>query len=397
MDGGVSMGDELIQVIGAGPAGLAAAITLARSGRQVVVHEARPGVGYRFGADLQGLENWSTKNDVLDVLNDLGLTTEFENLPCARGTGYDAWGESYDLIGSKPIFYLLERGPGPHSLDAALLSQARALGVDVRFNSRVDQVNGPAVLATGPKAADGIAVGYHFETDHDNGFWVIYDNDLAPKGYAYLLVMNGRGTVKSCMFTGFKQERDYVERTVEAFQRLVGVKFGPLRPHGGVGNFRIPETAVSGGNPVVGEQAGFQDMLWGFGMRYALVSGVLAARSLLNREDYDRLWRQELGAQLWSGQVNRALFASLGNRGYRWLLRRIHTHAWDAHRVLRAFARPWTPKRLLIPWARRQQTLTRHDASCDHVDCSCVWCRHGGHAEPGLLRNQPTSIGGDDD
>lgn len=374
------MRSELTQIIGAGPAGLAAAITLARGGREVVVHEARPSVGYRFGGDLQGLENWSTERDALDALCDLGLAADFENVPCLRGTGFDAWGKAYDLIGSKPLFYLLERGPGPRTLDTALLSQARELGVDVRFNSRVDRVEGDAILATGPKAADGIAVGYHFETEHADGFWVIYDNDLAPKGYAYLLTMNGRGTVKSCMFTGFKQERQYVDRTVEAFQRLLGLKFGPLRPHGGVGNFRIPATAVSGGRPVVGEQAGFQDMLWGFGMRYALVSGVLAARSLMEGKDFDGLWRKELGAQLWSGQVNRVLFASLGNRGYRWVLRRIQSRQWDAHRVLRTMALPWPAKRLLVPWARRQQLLARHDASCDHVDCSCVWCRHGGHA-----------------
>lgn len=45
----------------------------------------------------------------------------------------------------------------------------------------------------------------------------------------------------------------------------------------GVGNFRIPGTALSGTHPVVGEQAGFQDTLWGFGMREAITSGVLAA------------------------------------------------------------------------------------------------------------------------
>lgn len=57
--------DETVQIAGAGPAGLAAAITLAREGVSVQVHEARNEVGYRFQRDLQGLENWTTQQDVL--------------------------------------------------------------------------------------------------------------------------------------------------------------------------------------------------------------------------------------------------------------------------------------------------------------------------------------------
>lgn len=358
--------DDGIQIAGAGPAGLAAAITLARAGRQVIVHEAHPWVGYRFGADLQGLENWSSEEDALEALRDLGLTTSFAYVPCARGVGFDAWGERYDIVGKKPLFYLVERGPGPRTLDTALLDQARSLGVEVRFNSRLDRVTGPAILATGPKTADGIAVGYHFETDRDNGFYVIYDDSLAPKGYAYLLVMNGRGTVKSCMFTDFKRERHYVQLTVETFRKLVGLEMKNPRSHGGVGNFRIPERAVTGMHPVAGEQAGFQDFLWGFGMRFAMVSGVLAARSLLEGESYEKLWRSEFGANLWNGQINRAIFGILGNRGYRWLLRHNHERRWDAHRLLWGIYYPWPVKRLLTPWARMQLRMRRKDLSCDH-------------------------------
>lgn len=373
--------DAAVQIAGAGPAGLVAAITLAQAGRRVIVHEAQREVGYRFQGDLQGLENWSSDQDVLDMLRGLGISTSFDALPCDHGQGFDAWDNRYDMIGRKTLFYMVERGPGPGTLDTALLEQAQQLGVEVHFNSTLRQVEGPAILATGPKTADAIAVGYHFDSDRDNGFWIIYDDNVAPKGYAYLLIMNGRGTVKSCMFTGFKQEQLYVQRTVEAFQRLVGLEMHNPRPHGGAGNFRIPERAVSGRHPVVGEQAGFQDILWGFGMRFAIVSGLLAARSLLEGEDYDVLWRRELGPQLWNGLVNRAIFAAMGNRGYRWFLNRNQTRHWDAHRFLHGFYQPWPVKRLLLPWARYHQRLRRKDTSCDHVECNCVWCRHGDHGE----------------
>lgn len=368
--------DSPIEIAGAGPAGLAAAITLARAGRPVIVHEAQPDVGYRFKRDLQGLENWTSRQDALVVLQELGITTDFKRLPCHHGTAFDAWGQAYGIHSHEPLFYMVERGHGPETLDTALLHQALGLGAEVRFNSRVQHVQGPAIFATGPKAADAIAVGYHFDTRMPDGFWAICDDTLAPQGYAYLLVMDGKGTVKSCMFTGFKQEAHYVRRTVEAFKHLVGLEMIDPRPHGGVGNFRIPLTARSGAHAVVGEQAGFQDTLWGFGMRSAITSGVLAARSMLEGNDYDRLWQQMLGELMTTAVLNRALYGLLGNRGYRWLLRHREKHS-DARELLHRYYHPSHLKRLLAPLARRRFQSRRKDESCNHVNCSCVWCRHG--------------------
>ncbi len=207
-----------VEIAGAGPAGLAAAITLAHAGRKVIVHETHKEVGHRFGGDFQGLENWTSKENVLSVFKTLGLTTDFNANPCRNGTVFNASGNRYEIKSAEPLFYLIERGPAPDTLDSALLRQAQSLGVEVRFNSSLRHMAGDGILAAGPRAADAIAVGYHFESDMADGYWAICDNELAPQGYAYLLVMNGRGTVKSCMFSGFKQEKLYVQRTVEAFQ-----------------------------------------------------------------------------------------------------------------------------------------------------------------------------------
>jgi flavin-dependent dehydrogenase len=381
------MPSDLIQIGGAGPAGLAAAITLAKAGRRVRVHELQHEVGHRFGGDFQGLENWSGRHDVLGWLHELGITRDFTALPFSRGNIFDAWGERYEIAGTRPLFYMVERGPAAGTLDTALLEQARSLGVEVRFNSRLDRLDVPGVLAAGPKAPDAIAVGYHFQTSLADGFWAILDDEFAPQGYAYLLVMGGRGTVKSCMFTGFKSEHQYVRRTVAAFERLMGLNMVNAVAHGGVGNFHIPIRAISGVHPVAGEEAGFQDFLWGFGMRYAILSGVLAARSLLEGSDYDALWRRELEPPMWNSMINRALFSLLGNQGYRWILRRSQTQRWDAYRVLHGLYQPWPIKRLLLPWARRRVTSLRHDESCDHVDCACVWCRHADHPQVGATRD----------
>ena len=372
-----SLTRDTIQVAGAGPAGLASAITLARAGRRVVVHEAAAEVGSRFQGDHQGLENWTTEIDVLDDLRGQGIACNFAAPPCREGVAFDAWGNRYEMRSGCPLFYLVERGPGPGTLDSTLLAQARELGVEVHFNSRVRQIEGPGILAAGPKAADAIAVGLHFETSMRDGWWTICDDDLAPGGYAYLLVTGGRGTVKSCMFSGFKREAEYVARTIDRFRELVALDMKNPRPHGGAGNFRIPASAYSGLHPVAGEQAGFQDTLWGFGMRFAICSGILAARSLLDSGDYDEWWQAALGPTLRAAVVNRAIFGRLGNEGYRRFLRKAAAIG-DARAFLRRYYGPSWLKRLLYPWARLLVQSRRRDVTCNHVDCSCVWCRCGG-------------------
>lgn len=376
-DDGPDIVQDVIDIAGAGPAGLAAAITLARLGRRVVVHEARPTVGSRFRRDFQGLENWTSDEDVLDWLRRLGLAIDLAALPCREGTLFDWRGRPYKVRSRLPVFYMVERGPGSGSLDTAMLAQARGLGVEVRFGQRIDRIEGAGVLALGPRAADAIAVGYHFDTTMPDGFWAICDDNLAPKGYAYLLVMNGRGTVKSCMFADFKGESVYVERTVAAFERLAGLTMANKRPHGGVASFRVATRTLSGAHPLAGEHAGFQDALWGFGMRFAIASGVLAARSLVDGTSYEAAWRRELLPWQEASLVNRLLYERCGNAGYTWLLR-AQERVGDTRRFLHWLYRPGWVKRRLLPMARAHFHSRRRDAVCSHVDCSCVWCRCAG-------------------
>lgn len=339
--------DETVHIAGAGPAGLAAAITLALAGRAVVVHEAQHEVGHRFQGDTQGLENWTQQVDVLQELSDLGISTDFQHTSCTQGISFDAWGKAYRIQGSQPLLYLLERGPAPGTLDTTLLQQAISLGVEVKFNSRFVHTGSDAILATGPQRGSAIAAGYHFETDMENGFWVICDNRLAPQGYAYLAVLNGHATLKSCMFTDFNNKAEYVQRTVAAFEQLLNLRMHNPVPHGGVVNLLLPSSATQHGHPLAGELAGIQDSRWGFGIRLAITSGVLAARSLLDGSNYGMLWQQRLAATLHTSMVNRAIYARLGNRGYRWYLAHMQRRG-DARALLYRQYRPSVLKRVLF-------------------------------------------------
>jgi flavin-dependent dehydrogenase len=363
---------EPVTIVGAGPAGLACAIALARAGRRVVVREWHGDVGARFHGDFQGLENWSDERDALDELAAAGIKATFEYHAVSRGSVYDSRGKRYRVQSQQALYYLVRRGGGAGSLDQDLLQQATEAGVEVIFGDRASEVQGTTVLATGPRLADAIAVGYVFETDLPDGSWLGIDKRLAPLGYAYLLVHGGRGTVASCMFTGFKRQAEYVARTIAFFRERVGLEMRNPRHFGGFTNFRLPRTALQGGHPVIGEQAGFQDALAGFGMRYALRSGLLAARSILDGTDYTGLWRRELLPFLRAGIVNRFIFNLVGEPGRRAAVRRLSRG--DSRLVLRRFYQPSALSRLLFPVARLRYRAALRDRSCDHVDCHCVWC-----------------------
>ncbi len=365
-----------VNIVGAGPAGLACAIVLARGGRKVVVHDRRSEPGGRFHGDFQGLENWTSKAGILDDLAAAGIKPDFPHLPVREGTAFDARGRSYPISSRTPLYYLVRRGKDSGTLDRALLEQARALGVEVRFDAHVEAPAPPAVLAIGPRRADAIAVGYVFDTDMADGNFICFSDALAPKGYAYLLVAEGRGTVASCMFSGFKNQQEHVARTVDFFRRHAGLRMKNARPFGGYGNFRLPRTGMQGGKPVIGEQAGFQDSLAGFGMGYALRSGILAARSILDDVDYTRLWKRNLLPLLRTSIANRFIFNIAGDRGRAYAIAR-HIAAGDAREALHTLYHPWWLARLVYPLALRRFRAPLADPSCNHIDCTCIWCEHG--------------------
>jgi flavin-dependent dehydrogenase len=145
-------------VVGAGPAGLVAAATLARAGRPVHVFDQGSEVGHRFAGDFQGLENWSTTQDVLAWMAGLGVEPDFEMEPFHEVTFYDHHLDStVSRGGSGPLFYLIRRGPMDGTLDRALLHQARAAGAVVEAGQKVESAGRGDILATGPRYADASA------------------------------------------------------------------------------------------------------------------------------------------------------------------------------------------------------------------------------------------------
>jgi len=340
---------ETITIAGAGPAGLAAAIYLARGGRKVRVLERAPHVGSRFFGDQQGIENWSRKQDALDELSALGIRTSFTSTAVNQIHYTGPARQLVELKDSAPFFYLVRRGNTAGSLDCSLYEQALAAGVEVQFGRRCapDRAD---IMATGPRGISGVALGYVFATDSPPQALLFFDNELAPGGYAYLLISNGCGTLATTFPRNFRLARLYLQRTVAAATALVGLRMHQPRLFGGRGHFYLAQQFRTGFTLISGEAAGLQDFFMGFGIRYALLSGILAARSILEHVDYEDLIRSHFHELMQTSVVNRFAFEQLGNRQLDWLCKIVARVAEPRAFLYRRYRPSWK-KRLLFPLA----------------------------------------------
>ncbi|MDH5505957.1 MAG: NAD(P)/FAD-dependent oxidoreductase [Anaerolineae bacterium] len=306
---------KTITIAGAGPAGMTAAILLAKAGFAVRVYEQRAGVGSRFNDDFQGLENWSREQDVLDELRTAGIEPAWWSRPYHGGVLYDPELRPVTVDTARPLFYMVRRGGlHPGSLDLSLLAQAQASGVELVFNQRVD-TSSVDIVAGGPRGAPAaIAAGMTFETDREDFACGILHDELAPSGYVYFLIADGQATLATVLFKNFNEVHACMQRSIDAIAKMFGIHAFPnAKRWGGYGGFTIPRSCEKNGALWIGEAAGFQDFLFGFGIRNALISAKLAAESIITGQPFDPLWQARLLPHLKASLVNRVLYDRFGN------------------------------------------------------------------------------------
>lgn len=365
-----------IEIVGSGPAGLVAAINLARAGCRVTVYEEKPDVGHRFRGDFQGLENWSSDEDVTVFLERLGIQINYTCQSYNGLTVFDANLNKRIIRSQRPLFYLVQRGRWPGCLDYGLMEQAARTGVEIVFNKRVDKLEKGGIIGIGPRAADAIAKGIVFNTIMEDTAAAILDDRLAPKGYAYLLIQKGKATMATVLFKDFTRERECFERIIETFKKIFpSLDITDAKEFGGYGNFFFDKPAFENGKYYVGEAAGLQDCLFGFGMRYAITSGYLAARGIIENMDYTALLKDELMPKQKASLVNRFFFEMLGNSGYRYCINYLGTG--NAIEKARRQYNPSFLKTLFYPVASWRYKSRLIDKGCHSEGCACVWCRCG--------------------
>ncbi|HET7712832.1 MAG TPA: NAD(P)/FAD-dependent oxidoreductase, partial [Thermoanaerobaculia bacterium] len=359
-----------IRIAGAGPAGLSAAITLARAGRACQVHEAKKDVGMRFIGDLQIIEGASEAETVPDFLDRIGIERNFYFRPAKWATFYDHGRVAHVIRSNEPYGWFIRRGAEDGSLDRGLLEQARSLGVDVRFGARLAPEEAD-IVATGPAAPDGLAREMTWATDEPERIDVYFDHRLAPGGYSYLFILDGLATFGCAIVADFKRIDEFFEHSLAAAKKVHEFQIPEATRTGySYMNFHLKQHATAGSSLWIGEAAGFQDYLFGLGIRYALTSGHLAARSIIEAKDFDVLWQRELGGKQETSLVNRFLYEAGGNLGLSMFVRQAG-RASDFRSYLQGWHEQRWWKSLLSPIIRR---FWRHRGRCLHKPGE-HWCR----------------------
>ncbi len=375
------MKKEHTHIIGAGPGGLVAAINLAQAGYPVTVYEMYYEVGKRFNHDFQGIENWSTEEDAQEFLKHIGISTNFRFAPFGKGDFFNPASQKYNFKMSRPLFYLIERGSNEWSLDQGLRRQAEEAGVHFEWGTKITKVpeNGRVIISTGPKGGDAIAKGIIFSTTHKNYYAAFLGDDIAPHGYAYLLVHEGNATFATCLFEKFPKSLHYFEKALEVMKKQVNIDIQDSKYFGGYVNFSLNQPLTKHNRIYyVGENAGFQDALFGFGMRYAMHSGYLAAKSIIEHLSYPDLCKEHIIPKMEVSLANRWLFTRLEDLGYTIMLDRL-AEKDDIIPTLRTQYNPSWYKKIVFPVANRAFKTRLEDKQCMHENCSCVWCKHGEH------------------
>ena len=345
--------DKIYKILGSGPSGLSAAITLARAGKRVEVYEQRAVPGGRFNGDLQGLENWSKDEDALDFIKRIGIEINFDHSACTEAE-LTSGKETSKLAFSRPLCYMVKRGSFEGAFDYGLAKQASEAGVKINYNSSIDKSEADIIaIGPDPKNAFALAKGIVFKTNHKDVSVCLLNNEAAKYGYSYLLVTKGYGVIATCLPTRFA---DRINGCFEATKEILGQKYhvAMSEPHGfgGYGAVAVEAKFMEADSLLVGEAAGIQDMLAGFGIRTALFSGNLAANCLINNEDYDKKACACFDDYLKAGIVNRYIFEKLKALNFDGLVCRYI----DGDKLIRRLRLHYgfdAKQKLLYPLARR--------------------------------------------
>jgi flavin-dependent dehydrogenase len=337
--------------VGGGLSGLTAAIQLARYGVPVEVFERRSDRGMTPGIRCDAVENWTTVDDLSALLPSWGIAAA----PFHRATSIDVRtfdGECHTLAQRRPLLYLVKRGSQPGCLDRALKLQALDLGVRIRYGQTLPREQADVWAVGSPRGGFFLDVGITFRTSQPDRVVILFDERLTPKACAYLIVIDGVGTLAVLLTQRFKRARTYLSDTVAAFQRIQAFDLRDVRLRGGFGGTLNALGPCLSAPLVVGEAAGFLDYLWGFGIRHAMLSGVLAARALLGGGNYESLVAQEIRPLMQSSLINRAFYNRANNRVYRALIRHFCARQ-DLHGLLHRAYQSRRMRTVFWPWVAR--------------------------------------------
>jgi flavin-dependent dehydrogenase len=310
-------------IIGAGLAGLASASLLSNKGYSVKIIERGPSVGEWRGQDFQVVRNYGSDLGFLKSLEKYGIDVNHTH-PIRTIVKYAPSGKSMEVSSNNgPLFHVVKRGHDEVSLDRQLCDSLNKKNVEFEFNRNASLAGD--IISTGPILRNIAGFGYTFEGIEVDAEKILLfmDNDYAPNGYIYLAPFgNHSASVGVVSFDLNYNLKMLLDRFLEKNKIVSEIikNYHHKEVFSGYAYSNYPETAKIGDKLFVGSAAGFVEAARGFGVKYSILSGLLAAQSIIDGSDYDLLWKNAFGNELKEHLNRHFLLSSLNNSGYEKLL-----------------------------------------------------------------------------
>ncbi len=295
-----------IAVVGAGLAGLVAAINCARAGHKVTVLEKYDRVG--------GEPENHPSVDSTPMLPDLlGACTGVELKPPqvtpTRAMRSYAYSEKYDIDGGLLHLHAVERGARSTSIENYLYGKAVEAGVEFEFawrlRSQADLAQLPpdSIIATGLHFESFLALDIPFRQVYGYTSTARYEGE--PKAIAYFSDMtrdycylaNANGIAYALFFDrSGPVKRELVDRWAEMLHEDEGIAFHEWHLfRGAVAVSALDNPRLFVGDKIIaGTLASMNDPLFLFGVHASLVSGRIAALAVDDKAKAFELYREVL-------------------------------------------------------------------------------------------------------
>ncbi|MDE1824762.1 MAG: NAD(P)/FAD-dependent oxidoreductase [Candidatus Micrarchaeota archaeon] len=347
------------KILGAGPAGLTAAINLRKKGYNVTVYEKNEGCGGRINGNLQGIENWSSPKTMGQRLDSMNINPSFLLKPFYSTTFMNTE-RSVEANSKKPWFYLIKRGAAQDSLDQGLRRQAERCGVEIKFSTSATAKD-VDIVATGPRAGQLYAIEKTaiFETNLNDMALVLMGNQFAHRGLSYLLVSDGYASLGSVNFGKFGDLEQCFNNTLKKFEQILGIKIKDYKVAGGVAGFSPSPTLVENGKFYIGEAAGLQDAGFGFGVSMSMESGYILSQVVdkpAPEESYQNAIKKRFGNHIKSSVVIRYLLDKMGKNNYNDLINMLRKEE-DLRDFFKGFYNFPPISRILYPFLNKSSVI----------------------------------------
>jgi len=307
-----------ITIAGAGLSGLSAAYCLSKAGYDATVYEKNQAIRRNTPPYTCVIKN-KNGNKILKELQHFGISVK-------------AYAINPRVIKISPNhcksigfrnYYLIALGTSDNSFNNQLYVDCLSEGVKFNFNSPSTDAN---IIATGASSNQPNIYGFGHIYDKMNldteATYLVYNNDIAPGGYTYISTKEETSTVMAVSFSKLPQPqlKKLFEKSLSNFKPLKEMVDGAHKIdeiHGSAYYANDPYIYLEQNNQLyVGEAAGIQDSSRGFGIRYAIISGAIAAQSIIENENYTDLMHRYFNDEFIKNLLKREIHNKLTNKDY---------------------------------------------------------------------------------